>query len=81
MKLFDDLEYMDKTEVLKKAGIPVLIAYYGDYCVTLYLVADFFVERYFDCRSNSMGDIRSVNYTDLDKYLEEIQIDDLFKRV
>jgi hypothetical protein len=78
---FDHLCEADKLEVLKKAGMPILVITHERYCVTLYVLEDFLVERYYNCHTKAMEAIRTAETVDLEKYLDEITINEIYRLI
>jgi hypothetical protein len=78
MSAFDKLDLESKSEMLRIAGVSVITVTFFTYYVTLYILEGFLAERYYCTESKSIVKISTVQYPDLDKYLNHINISQLF---
>jgi hypothetical protein len=78
MKGFDKLDIDSKSIFLHFNGRRIASAIYFNYRVTLYVADDKLVEEYYDTESKEIVRICTADSGDLRKYLDKINIEDLF---
>jgi hypothetical protein len=79
MQGFDDLNWAEKTALLRKKGQPIITISYAHFVVTLMAVDGSFVERYYNTRTHSLEVLRSATSFDLLKYMDHIVLSEVLQ--
>lgn len=77
MNAFDKLDFESRAEKLRRKGEPVMTVTFFNYYVTLYVLDGFLAERYYNTESKVTARISSVEFRDLDKYLSQVNINEV----
>jgi hypothetical protein len=78
MNAFDKLTFEAKAELLRSEGEPIITTAFFNYYVTLYCINGFLAERYYNTETKVTARISSVECKDIDKYLQQININELY---
>jgi hypothetical protein len=78
MNAFDDLTLDDRIHLLRLGGVPIITVTTPLHYVTLFLLDNFFVETYLCIQSKSINRISTCDYANMDKYLDHIDITEVY---
>jgi hypothetical protein len=77
MGAFDKLDLEHKIMMIESAGELITQITYFQYYIGLYSLDQFLVEVYFNTKSKEFVNILTVSYSELDKYIKDIDISSL----
>jgi hypothetical protein len=78
MNAFDSLTFTDKTELLRKGGEIIITVTTSQHYVSLYVLDNFLVERYYNIETKVIDQISTSDGYSLDKYLNHISINEVY---
>jgi hypothetical protein len=78
MKIFEEMDVKERYDLLRREATRVLTVSHFNFCVTLYLFKDKYVESYFNVKSLKVEKVDLLENQQLDKYLDYITINDIY---